>query len=45
MDPNAVISGLVNWPFMNEPIYRWFVFILIMSAFLSAWSGVLRHMK
>ena len=39
-----LVSGAVNWPFLNEPIWRWGLFTGVMLLFLFAWSGVLRHM-
>lgn len=44
-DPQALLSSLTNWPFLQEPIWRWFVFIVAMGLLLQAWKGVLRHME
>lgn len=33
------------WKFMNEPLWRWFMFILAMNLLLAAWVGVLRFMR
>lgn len=35
----------LTWPFLNEPIWRWFVFLLAISFLLRAWRGVLNEMK
>ena len=45
--PNAsdLLKSAVSWPFLNEPIWRWFVFILVLGFLLTAWNGVLRHMR
>lgn len=39
------LTGLTQWPFLNEPIYRWFIFLIVLSLFGVAWRGVLDHMK
>ena len=28
--------------FLNEPYKKWFVFLIVVTLFLGAWSGVLR---
>lgn len=33
------------WKFMNEPLWRWFVFFLAMNLMVVAWNGVLRNMR
>lgn len=38
------ISSLANWQFLDEPAYRWFIFVGVMALFLFAWGGVIRHM-
>ncbi len=38
------IMALPTWQFMNEPIWRWFVFIIAISLFLNVWRGVQDHM-
>lgn len=38
-------NGLVNWQFLNEPLYRWWLFFLAISLSLFAWHGVLEFMK
>lgn len=45
MDVQNTLSNAVNWPFLQEPIWRWFVFIIVLSFLLGAWNGALRHMK
>lgn len=39
------ISNIANWPFLDEPAYRWMIFFIGFSLFLGAWSGVLGYMK
>lgn len=42
MDVVGTIKKGVTWPFLDEPLYRWFLFIIILGALLSAWAGALR---
>jgi hypothetical protein len=44
-DPQAMLKQLTTWPFLQEPIWRWFVFIIVLSLLLGAWNGALRHMR
>lgn len=39
------MDKLYNWPFLNEPIWRWFLFLIVIGALLGVWNGVLRHLK
>lgn len=41
----GAVSNLFSWPFLNEPIWRWFVFIVAISLFMAAWAGVLAYMR
>lgn len=36
---------LANWEFMNEPLYRWFLFFLAVTAMGIAWNGVIGLMR
>lgn len=45
MDPENILSKAVNWEFLNEPIWRWTVFMIAMGGITAAWSGVIRHIK
>lgn len=40
-----MLESLTNWPFLNEPIYRWFIFLVAISLFTAAWNGVLSMMQ
>lgn len=44
-DVKAAVSNAVNWPFLQEPLWRWFVFIVAMGAILGVWAGVLRMIR
>lgn len=39
-----MVMDLPKWPFLNEPIWRWFVFIVAISLFINVWKGVQDHM-
>lgn len=45
MDIAGMMNSAVNWPFLKEPIWRWFVFLLIIGFMLGAQRGMLRHME
>lgn len=38
------MSNPFNWEFLNEPLWRWFVFFVAMGLILHAWNGVLNLM-
>lgn len=35
----------LTWQFLDEPMYRWAVFLLAMILILAGWSTVLRAMR
>ena len=35
----------LGWSFMQEPLWRWFVFMLALGLMATAWNSVLRGMK
>jgi hypothetical protein len=39
------IENIVGWPFMQEPLWRWFLFFGAVGAISLAWSGILDFMK
>jgi len=41
----AWINSAVNWQFLDEPVYRWAIFIGVMLALMAAWGGILREMR
>ncbi len=41
--PNA-IQNIIEWPFLNEPLYRWAIFLIALSFITFAWNGVLSLM-
>lgn len=39
------MNSALSWSFLQEPIYRWFIFVVVMILFMTAWGDVLRFMK
>lgn len=39
------VSGITDWQFLNEPLYRWWLFFFALMLSLFAWHGVLEFMK
>lgn len=39
------MSNPFNWQFLQEPLYRWFLFVVVMILFLATWADALRYMK
>lgn len=36
------LSGLINWEFMNEPLYRWALFLIAWTFLIAAWNSILK---
>ncbi len=34
-------TATADWTFLNEPLYRWAIFIFALGLILMAWRGVL----
>ena len=39
------LANITNWPFLNEPLYRWAIFALAMALIGLGWSNVIGYMK
>lgn len=39
------IKGVTNWEFLNEPLWRWFLFVIALSLMLFAWGAILSFMR
>ena len=35
------ITAITEWPFLNEPLYRWALFFLAMILIFAAWRAIL----
>lgn len=38
------VASVTEWPFLQEPMYRWFIFLGALMAMMVAWHGVLSFM-
>ena len=34
-----------KWDFLQEPLYRWFIFFVAMCCFAGVWAALLSHFK
>lgn len=41
----SLVSNVVNWDFLNEPLYRWAIFVLALSFITAGWNGILEFMR
>lgn len=39
------VNSLTGWKFLNEPLYRWFLFIIALAFMLWAWAAIVSFMK
>lgn len=39
------VQNLAGWPFLQEPVWRWFIFIGAMLMMMFVWHGILDFMK
>lgn len=39
------MSNPFDWAFLNEPLWRWFLFLVAIGFIMGAWGFVLTHMK
>lgn len=42
--PNA-LAAAINWDFLDEPLYRWIIFVGALMGIVWAWEGVVGLMK
>lgn len=40
-----MFDNIKNWPFLQEPLYRWVIFIIALTFIMMAWRSVLGYMK
>jgi len=45
VDIQTAFADLINWPFLNEPLWRWIILFGAFALFQFGWSGVLDLMK
>lgn len=39
------INKIKNWPFLQEPLYRWAIFFVAMCLIAAVWRCVLSYME
>lgn len=39
------LKNVLDWSFMNEPLWRWFMFLGALIAMMTAWRGVIDYIK
>lgn len=39
------LNSIKNWPFLNEPLWRWAIFVIALIFILMAWKCILEYMK
>lgn len=42
---DAIKDKVFGWQFLNEPLWRWFLFLIAISLFSGVWAMVLKYMK
>lgn len=40
-----MFDQIKNWPFLQEPLYRWVIFVIAMTFIFMTWGAVLEYMK
>lgn len=40
-----MFSKVINWPFLQEPAYRWAMFVGLMLMIFIMWRFIIAHMK
>jgi hypothetical protein len=45
MNVQDFLNNALTWRFLGEPFWRWFFFLIILSAALGVWYSALRHMQ
>ena len=42
---NFNITDPVTWEFMDEPFWKWVLFLIALGLAMNAWNGILSYMK
>lgn len=40
-----MLDSITKWPFLNEPLYRWAIFLLALILIMGTWGMILGYMK
>lgn len=39
------LNNIKNWPVLQEPLYRWFIFLGALIFLMMAWGVILKYIK
>lgn len=39
------LDNIKNWPFLQEPLYRWFIFLGALIVIMMCWGILLKYIK
>jgi hypothetical protein len=39
-----LFTGITDWTFLNEPLWRWAIFVIALAFITWGWNGVLGYM-
>lgn len=39
------INNIKNWPFLQEPLYRWVLFLIALSIIGAVWAIIVGYIK
>ena len=39
------VKKVFDWPFLQEPLWRWFMFLVAITLFSAVWASVLKYVK
>ena len=40
-----MFKSLIDWPFLQEPAYRWAIFVGVLLMIFVMWRFIIAHMK
>lgn len=39
------LKSIKNWPFLQEPLWRWAIFVIALAFILASWSVILGALR
>ena len=39
------LKSVYQWPFLQEPLYRWAIFVVAMIFIFATWATVIKYMQ
>jgi len=40
-----MFDKMASWPFLQEPVYRWFIFVGVLLLIFASWGVIIGYMK